>query len=42
MPPGWSPDGRQKTAAVIRGDFLKEHQELGYTSRRFLSRKVSL
>lgn len=37
MPPGWSPESRQKTAAVVREEFLKEHQALGQTSRRFLT-----
>jgi len=36
MPPGWSPESKQKTAAVVRSEFLKEHEELGLTSRRFL------
>lgn len=38
MPPGWTPDSRQKTAAVIRGTFLKENQALGHTSRSFVEK----
>ena len=37
MPPGWSPESKQKTAAVVRGEFLKTHQELGQTSRRLFA-----
>ncbi|MDP4284938.1 MAG: sterol desaturase family protein [Bacteroidota bacterium] len=37
MPPGWSPESRQKTASVVRSSFLKEHPKLGETSRRFLN-----
>jgi sterol desaturase/sphingolipid hydroxylase (fatty acid hydroxylase superfamily) len=41
MPPGWTPDSREKTAAVIRDSFLQNHVELGKTSRRFLINPVN-
>lgn len=37
MPPGWSPDSKEHMAVTIRGEYLKEHKNLGQTSRRFLS-----
>ncbi len=36
MPPGWSPQGREKTAAVVRKQFLSGREELGRTSRDLL------
>lgn len=32
-PPGWSPEGNQHTAAVVRVNFLNENPGLGLTSR---------
>jgi len=36
MPPGWSPDSKEHMAVTIRSEYLKEHKDLGQTSRRFL------
>ena len=37
MPPGWSPENRNHMAVTVRGEYLKEHQDLGQTSRRFFT-----
>lgn len=36
MPPGWTPESREKTAAVVRQEFLKGQEHLAHTSRRLL------
>jgi len=39
-PPGWQPQNTEHTAAVLRGDFLKENPTLATTSRNFLFSKL--
>ncbi len=40
--PGWSPEGTEHTAAVLRNNFLKENPELGLTSRDLFMRKPEI
>jgi len=40
MPPGWTPDSRDKTAIVVRQKFLAGQEQLGQTSRDFILRKL--
>jgi sterol desaturase/sphingolipid hydroxylase (fatty acid hydroxylase superfamily) len=39
MPPGWTPESRDKTAIVVRQNFLEGQEQLGQTSRDFILRK---
>lgn len=36
MPPGWTPTSLEKTAVVMRQEFLKGREHLGHTSRRYI------
>ena len=36
MPPGWTPQSQEKTAASMRKEFLRGQEHLGHTSRRFI------
>jgi len=40
MPPGWTPESRDKTAIVIRQNFLEGQEQLGQTSRDFIFKKL--
>jgi sterol desaturase/sphingolipid hydroxylase (fatty acid hydroxylase superfamily) len=40
MPPGWTPESRDKTAIVVRQKFLEGQEELGKTSRDYLLEKL--
>jgi len=40
MPPGWTPESREKTATVVRQQFLAGQEHLGKTSRDFLIEKL--
>jgi len=40
MPPGWTPESREKTAIVVRQKFLEGQEELGKTSRDYLLEKL--
>jgi len=40
MPPGWTPESRDKTAIVVRQKFLTGQEQLGQTSRDFILRKL--
>lgn len=40
MPPGWTPESREKTAIVVRQQFLKGQEHLGKTSRDFIIEKL--
>jgi sterol desaturase/sphingolipid hydroxylase (fatty acid hydroxylase superfamily) len=40
MPPGWTPDSRDKTAIVVRQKFLEGQEQLGKTSRDFILKKL--
>lgn len=40
MPPGWTPESRDKTAIVVRQKFLAGQEQLGRTSRDFILRKL--
>ena len=40
MPPGWTPESREKTAPVQRAKFLTGREELGMTSRDFLLNRL--
>ena len=40
MPPGWTPESREKTAIVVRQKFLEGQEELGRTSRDYLLEKL--
>jgi hypothetical protein len=40
MPPGWTPESRDKTAIVVRQKFLAGQEQLGQTSRDFILRKL--
>jgi sterol desaturase/sphingolipid hydroxylase (fatty acid hydroxylase superfamily) len=39
MPPGWTPESREKTAVVVRQQFLAGQEHLGKTSRDFIIEK---
>jgi hypothetical protein len=41
MPPGWTPESRDKTAIVVRQKFLAGQEQLGQTSRDFILRKLN-
>ena len=40
MPPGWTPESRDKTAIVVRQKFLEGQEQLGKTSRDFILKKL--
>ena len=40
MPPGWSPESVEHTAATVRDKFLKENPGLGLTSKNLILEKV--
>lgn len=40
MPPGWTPESREKTAIVVRQQFLEGREHLGKTSRDLLLQKL--
>lgn len=40
-PPGWSPEGNEHTAAVVRSSFLSNNPELSATTRNYLLGKTS-
>jgi sterol desaturase/sphingolipid hydroxylase (fatty acid hydroxylase superfamily) len=40
-PPGWSPESKEQTAAVVRDNFLKTNPELAATSRSFIIKSVN-
>ena len=40
MPPGWTPESREKTAVVVRQQFLAGQEHLGKTSRDFIIEKL--
>jgi sterol desaturase/sphingolipid hydroxylase (fatty acid hydroxylase superfamily) len=42
MPPGWYPDNTENLATVVRGNYLKEHKELGKTSRDIILEKLKI
>ncbi|MFZ1527823.1 MAG: sterol desaturase family protein [Ferruginibacter sp.] len=39
-PPGWSPEGIEHTAAVVRRNFLVENPDLDFTSRNAIFKKI--
>ena len=40
MPPGWTPESREKTAIVVRQKFLAGQEQLGKTSRDYILEKL--
>jgi sterol desaturase/sphingolipid hydroxylase (fatty acid hydroxylase superfamily) len=42
MPPGWYPGNTEHLAKVVRANYLKEHVNLGKTSRDYLLEKLSI
>ena len=40
MPPGWTPESRDKTAIIVRQKFLEGQEQLGKTSRDFILKKL--
>ena len=40
MPPGWTPESREKTAIVVRQKFLAGQEQLGKTSRDYILDKL--
>lgn len=40
MPPGWTPESRDKTAIIVRQKFLEGQEQLGQTSRDFILKKL--
>jgi len=40
MPPGWTPDSREKTAIAVRQQFLEGREHLGKTSRDLMLEKL--
>jgi sterol desaturase/sphingolipid hydroxylase (fatty acid hydroxylase superfamily) len=40
MPPGWTPESREKTAIVVRQKFLAGQEKLGKTSRDYILEKL--
>jgi sterol desaturase/sphingolipid hydroxylase (fatty acid hydroxylase superfamily) len=40
MPPGWTPESREKTAIVVRQKFLVGQEQLGKTSRDYILDKL--
>ena len=40
MPPGWTPESREKTSIVVRQNFLVGQEQLGKTSRDYILEKL--